>query len=88
MEELEEMGVYAEGASGGSSLEPSDNSAAEDSAVHVHPLIIPGLAWMLPWKWKPHYPGKSSPWYRTHEVPCPCLQGCWQAVPDVMPGAL
>ena len=63
------MGAYAEVAPGGSSWEPTDSSAAEDSAVHVHPLIIPGRAWMLPWKCKPHYPGKSSPWYRTHDKP-------------------
>jgi hypothetical protein len=48
MEELEEMGAYAEGAPGESSFEPTDNSAAEDSAVHVHPLMTPGLAWKVP----------------------------------------
>ena len=61
MEELEEMGAYAEGAPGGSSFEATDNSAAGDSAAHVHPLMTPGLAWMLPWKRKPHFPEKSSP---------------------------
>jgi hypothetical protein len=61
MDELEEMGAFAEGAPGGSSFEPTDNSAPEDSAVHVHPLMTPGLAWMLPWKWKSHFPEKSSP---------------------------
>ena len=63
------MGAYAEVAPGESSREPTDNSAAEDSAVHVHHLIIAGRAWMLLWKCKPHYPGKSSPWHRTLDKP-------------------